>query len=401
MLRSLAHRLPLVSLLITLAACSSSETSVTLGADTGTSPDGSQADTSVAESGGDAGPDGQADATSADAADAGETGSVTPPPPPSDAGTPADAGGTGTTKWFVINAMKLGLTPRDSTAKSVNAWKDYGYDLDGRTTTADDSKNGTNTCTRVTGAPSGMLTDGNLGRDNNFGGHIMQTISQLQAGAEDSFNKSIADGGTTMLLRLDNVGAADNANVPGAIYVTAPMPTGTTPKFDGTDAYTVLTTSLADGTTIANAKVKFTHGYMAGGVWVSGVPSSSEVANLPLPTFGWIETPVTSPIFSVNVADGTNGTIAGAIGVSDFQAALGPWARSFGICPGSSTYQQVIQTFTMSADLSLGHPQLQNVGATCDAISMGIGFTLKPIPAPLAKAAPTPPGADPCGDAGV
>lgn len=318
-------------------------------------------------------------------------GTATPPPPPAGKGTTS-----GTTRWFVVNQFRLGITRKGSSPpiRDANAWKDYGYDLDARVTSADDSRNGYYTCKRVAGSPSGILTDGNGGRDNAFAGHVTQVISQLKADIEDATNAAVASGGTTLLLRLDNVGPDDNPHVPGALYAAVPLATGQSPKFDGSDVYAVLHSTLSDGATLASPTASFPGGYMAGGVWVSGVPSYAVAMTMPL---GFLDAlPVASPLVSVRVSDGTDGTIAGAFRTTALQTSMASWLRQFAICPSSSTYQQVITTMLQSADVVFDAPSLQDPTATCNALSMGIGFTLRPVQEPTQAVDPPAAGKDPC-----
>jgi hypothetical protein len=323
---------------------------------------------------------------------------------------------TGTDKWFAVNGLKLGLTPKTSTTKNTNAWKDYGFDIDSRNTSADDSRNGTNTCTRVTGAPSGMLADGNGGRDNNFGGHIMQTISQLQAGAEDSVNKSITDGSFTLLLHLTNYTTGDNDSVPGELFIANDYgdKTGTgtkkTPTFTTADTeWPVVPESMTTGATTipGNAKLKFAKGFVSNGYWVSGDFGGTDVLNLDISISGaTISLPIAAGVVSFKVADGSDGTIAGLMGVQMLQDSLGPVARKFGICPSSPTYQQVVQTLTQSADLTNNAPagdKFNTPGKPCDAISIALGFTVKETAAPtLIHDKAGAPGPDQCDtDAGT
>jgi hypothetical protein len=51
---------------------------------------------------------------------------------------------------------------------------------------------------------------------------------------------------------------------------------------------------------------------------------------------------------------------------------------------------------TQSCDLVLGKPQLQDPSVTCNAISLGVGFTAKPVQAPTSAVAPPAPGPNPC-----
>lgn len=319
-------------------------------------------------------------------------GDAVPPDAPSTSST------GGAVKWFAINHFLIG-TELPNGVHSSTAWQTLGYDLDGRVTSASDSKLNANTCHRVAGSPSGVLTDGLDGRDNNFGSRVMAVVSQLQSGVEDSFNQQIAAGGTTWLLRLDNVGPADNANVPGALYNTAAFAAGSTPKWDGSDTFRVLTTSLTDGASLSKPYVVFAGGYMSGGVWVSG--AGTYVVPFPLSVSGAVALlPVEGAILSVRVADGTGGVFAGVIGEANLATMFGGVIRSFGICPSSSTYAQVLATIGQASDLVRGAPQWQNPSVDCEAISIGLGFTMKPVQPPTTAVAP--PGAlpDPCGDAG-
>lgn len=323
---------------------------------------------------------------------------------------------TGTEKWFAVNGLKLGLTPKNSTTKNTSAWKEYGFDIDQRNTTATDSQKGTNTCTRVTGAPSGTLADGTDGRDNNFGGKIMQTISRLQAGAEDSVNKSITEGDFTLILHLTNFTTADNDSVPGELFIAnnygdkTGNGTQKTPAFSTADTeWPIVPESLVAGATTipGKAKLQFATGYVSNGYWVSGDFGGKGTLNLDISISGaTISLPIDSGVVSFKVADGTDGTIAGAMGVQKLQDSLGPVARKFGICPSSSTYQQVVQTLTQSADLTDNAPVADNfntVGKTCDAISVALGFTVKETAAPTMIHDPAgAPGPDECDtDAGV
>jgi hypothetical protein len=319
----------------------------------------------------------------------------------------------GSEKWVAVNSLLLGLTTKGSNppASNANAWKDYGFDLDNRNTTADDSKTSNNSCTRVPGSPSGVLTDGNGGRDNNFGSRVMQTIKSLKSDAEDSVNSSIQKGSFSLILHLKNYTDADNASVPGEVFVGNHFgnPTGTgtdaNPTFSASDKWPIVPSSLKDGATLASgAKLQFPTGYMSGGYWVSGDFGTGTI-NLDISLSGAdISLPIDSGIISFKVADGSDGTIAGAMDVGKLQDALTPVAKKFGICPGNSTFDQVVQTLTQGADLKTGAANLNQVGVQCDAISIALGFTVKPTGIPdTVLPPPGPPGPDDCsgGDAGA
>ncbi len=296
---------------------------------------------------------------------------------------PAVSGTGGQTRWFAISKLAIGLTT-PSGASDPSAWKQYGYDLDGRTTTREDSKTSSNTCKRIAGSGTTVLGDGDQGTDNNYGQHVMAVIKSLKSDAEDAVNQEIADGKRTMLLRLDNVGAADNANVPGALYL------GT--AFDGT-TWKIDASSVSGG----QAKLKFAGGYMRGGVWVSGELGT---VSGPLPlmggAFGTGAVQTESIVISFDTATGRNGQIAGAARAAAVVSALRPIVTRFGICPGNATYDQVVDTLAQSADLVSGAPQLQDTTRECDALSMGFGFVAAPTSPATSIVTVPPPGPDEC-----
>jgi hypothetical protein len=305
--------------------------------------------------------------------------------------------GTGTTKWFAFDSFQLGLADRATKTESTSAWKEYGFDLDGRTTTAADSATSKNSCIRDPMSMSGVLADGNGGIDNNFGAQVMPLIKAVRADAEDYTNQGIQSGSWTLLLRLDNVGGDDNASVPGTLYVGHSFASGGVPKFDSTDEWTVAAESLTDGADLAKARVRFPGGYMAGGVWVSGDFGKTTVP-VPLVMFGVFTIfPLEHGTLTVRVADGSMGTIAGGTATKDLLEAFDPVVRSFGICPGTTTYDFMQTTVKRSADLVSKAPALQDTTMPCDAISSGLGFTMRPTGVPT-KVAPVPPApADSCG----
>ncbi len=309
---------------------------------------------------------------------------VRPPPRPSVASS-------GTTKWFAFDAFKLGLTNVATGASKPDAWKDYGYDLDGRTTTPDFSATSKDSCKRRSGSPTKVLADGNLGRDNNFGQHVMAVMKSLVSDIEDRLNADIRSGKTTLLLRLDNVGADDNGKVPGALYLAATL--GSKPTFTTADKWPIDVASIDAS---KEAKAQFPNGYMAGGVWVSG-DFGTTTAPIYVPLAG-VPTMLTleSAVISVRVKDGSSGTIAGAQETGAVKTAITPLLRTLGVCPGNATYDQVVETLTQSADLVSGAPSLQDTSKECNTLSVAFGFTMKETTAPDNRTSGPPAPLDPC-----
>jgi len=303
----------------------------------------------------------------------------------------------GTTRWLAVSRVYLGFTPRGSTTKDPNAWKDYGFDLDGRYTTAEDSATSRRSCKRKQGSLTKFLQDGNGGIDNNFGQHVLSTIQSFKSDSEEFANDGITSGRYTLILKLENATDADNAKVPGAMYLGGDFAAGAAkPSFSATDKWPINPLSLVDGKTIAQPKVRFANGYVRDGYWVSGEAGAESVDLGPMLSGSDVSLPVESALVVVKL-DGSNGTIAGAVDTAKLQAGLAPVARRLGLCEGNTAYQEVVKTLSLAADLVAGAPELQNTAVECDAISLGYGFTMAPTGEPTAlMAAATEPAPDTC-----
>jgi len=297
---------------------------------------------------------------------------------------------SGATRHYAIRKLQLGLTRFENGFADANAWKRYGYDLDGRTTTRDDSRASVNTCMRRAGSPTTVLTDGDGGRDNNFGQHFMSLLKSLKADVEESVNAGIVKGKATLLLRLDNVSGGDNPKVPGAFVLAGPL--GAAPRWDGTDKWPMDTSSV-DGSN--QPLITFPDGYIKNGYWVSGALGSKS-ANIPLPLGETTVLPMSGVVLSFKMADGSDGVIAGASPAESLVEGFTPLLKRWGSCPGDATFEQVILTATASADLVSGAPNLQDTTRECDSVSIGLGFSVAPVAAPTEVV--TPPGSIPaCG----
>lgn len=323
-----------------------------------------------------------------------------PPPPYESRRPPARPTATpsgGTTRWFAVNRVYLGFTARESATKDPNAWRDYGFDLDARNTTAEDSATSRRSCKRKPGSLTKFLQDGNGGIDNNFGQHVLSTIQSIKPDSEEFANDGIVTGRYSLLLKLENATDGDNAKVPGALYLAGDFAAGAArPTFTESDKWPINPLSLADGKTIAQPKVKFANGYVRDGFWVSGEAGAESVDLGPMLSGSDVSLPVESALVVVKL-DGSNGTIAGAVNTAKLQAGLAPVARRLGLCEGNAAYQEVVKTLSLAADLVAGAPQLQNTSIECDAISLGYGFAMKPTGEPTAlMAAATDPAPDTC-----
>src|SRR5262245_23512873 len=103
-----------------------------------------------------------------------------PPAPP--AMKPGDGSGSVT---FAISKLYLGDTDPDGTPDKANGWKHFGYDLDGKVSTA----TSTDLCkTRNGASPANVYPDGDDGIDNSFGKLILPIILGLSSTASQKVN---------------------------------------------------------------------------------------------------------------------------------------------------------------------------------------------------------------------
>jgi hypothetical protein len=170
------------------------------------------------------------------------------------------------------------------------------------------------------------------------------------------------------------------------------------PKFDGTDMWPVLRELLSDPTNIDSPKVSFGQSYMVGHTWVSG---SKGTVTLTLTISDvTISLNIGSALIAVDLSadnrEGTMGTIAGVLETEELITQIGGVAATFdtSFCdPNSPTLQSILNQLRQASDIM--KDGTQNPDATCDGISIGIGFNLKPIQlGPIAP--PAVPGQDPC-----
>lgn len=274
----------------------------------------------------------------------------------------------GTTRWFVVDSYRLGLTDRHGVS-SPDAWKQYGFDLDGRATSRDDVTAGRTACRRPVGSATSALVDGQAGIDNLFGGTFMSIMKSLQSDVEELTNKAVAAGGYTLVLRLDDVStASDDAYAPGALFLVGRKEKA---SFAADEKWPVAGTSLEPIAT-------FPAGYVTHGTWVSG-DLGTELPHVAVPMAGdALVAPLYGGVLTLDLAAG-EGMMAGALRTADFAEMLKPYFKRFGICPGDDSFAGLVNLVTGTADALATLPLSSDPSRNCDAMSLGVAFTVKPM----------------------
>jgi hypothetical protein len=333
--------------------------------------------------------------------DSGTTMTGAQPPPKPSAGPPA----TMDEQTFALNALLLGDTVRGSTATSTTAWKDYGFNIDGKIS---DAKS-TDVCTRAAGAPSSVQTDGNRGIDNSFGANILPIIQSAGSipNPSQTISDSIAKGSFTIQFKIKGLSGAmqTNTGLSAQLFASGVFDEdgGAKPTFTTADNWPVRPELLNDGKTVASgSKVTFPDSYITNGTFVT--PTGTVTLSLVFQGVALdIEIVKAVIVMDIDLAGGNanNGTIAGVIPteklIGGLQSVAGRISKSLCGSAFDGIAQQIRQTSDINSDGS------NSAGKACDAISIGIGFTAKHIgnATNVAGLGTAPP--DPCsmsGDAG-
>jgi hypothetical protein len=320
-----------------------------------------------------------------------------PPSPEGSATTSSDE------RTFALNALYLGESDRSGN-KNKDAWKDYGYNLDGLITVVNDPKAAdlAKVCNRAQGAPATVHNDGNEGIDNAFGKEILKLLDPFAPTPSKSLTDAIVKGDFTIMLKIK--GLTDdpqqtNTGLSGTLLVGGAFSEDgkTTPTFSPSD----------DWPFRADPQVPISGAYINKGVFVNG--SGGATVKLSLSIQGQsLDLTINKALitFKHNPSSGelTDGTIAGVLSTEEFVNGISSVAGRFStdLCSGS-TVEGIKDSIRQASDMLADGSQQPGVG--CTGISVGIGFTAKRVANPTKEApegtVPPDPCAAPPADAGT
>lgn len=312
---------------------------------------------------------------------------------------PAAVAGDGAGVVFAVDQLFLGDTDRNG-SPSPNAWKSYGYNLDFIVSDG----TGANECKPYGGAaPATVHLDGDNGVDNSFGKNILPIIQGLAPTASQDLNDDIAAGGFTIMLDVTDLGtAASYKDLLTRLYGGGDLfeATGAVPHWDGTDQWPVFVELLNNPTDITSAKVRFPASYVTNRTWVSGTPGTLD---LTLAVAGYSLTlSINKAVITMDLAadnsGATNGVIAGVLDTEELISELQKIAGSFStsLCTGT-TFDSLADQLRATSDMM--SDGTQTTTGTCSGISIGLGFTAKPVQLG-AILPPADPSTNPCDAAG-
>jgi hypothetical protein len=295
-------------------------------------------------------------------------------PPGQGAGAPPPAGGGAADGpaplLHAVSRWYLGETDRQGVYEP-NAWRDYGFDLDGWTSTA---KQGFH-CKPVAGAKAADIrVDGNKGTDNSFGRNFVNGIlATLVSAPSDESSASVTAGGSTILLDLGNLGSSSNyASSPAQWFRVkgdGPAPESDWSSYEWSPFADKVESS-------GSSKIKLPGAYLSGDVWVSGEVPEVEV---PLEMQGlFMNITVRKGRMMLNVKDrarGLDGVLAGVVPTEALVTVMLKIAGNFGsnFCDEqSSALQGIVESIRQSSDILVDGTQ--DPDKPCDGISIGVGF---------------------------
>jgi hypothetical protein len=313
------------------------------------------------------------------------------PPPPPDGGAP-----TSNVYTFAVDTVFLGEASRSGTP-SNNAWKDYGYDVDGLVTTSQS----TNVCTLALGSPKSNQADGTNGIDNAWG-HVLLPILQTAGSLptpSSTESQVIDSGGWTLQIQVTGLSDDPQQTAVGLtsqLFVSGAY-TGV-PAFDTSTDWPVLSTSVVDGQTIASGStIRFSSSYITNGTFVSGAGPNPLTLTF---SFNGITLPISihHAVFTfdhVDHADAAFGTISGVLDTNEFIASMQAVAGLISPSLCGVAFNGIADQIRQAQDIIKDGTNAPNVA--CDGISIGLGFTAKLVANPTTVVQAPQPPPDPCG----
>jgi hypothetical protein len=333
---------------------------------------------------------------------------------------PKNTGGDDIAPIYVaVDSMALGSLDRNQ-APGEDAWKDLGFDLDGLCTASDGC---TTTqfevpCKSIGASPP----DGRSCRDNSFGKLESEAVQLQGIGKEfglnnDGFNCALCRGDYNFVIKISEWNGTDNdSNVRVELFPSPGIKTKPSWSCD---------LSAPEGAWKKNPCWKATDEWLAQDVGVVGddpitgkavlsdpsayVRDGYVVGQLPADTAFWFPGESAARAYPLTLQRGVfaghilqkdgkwvieDGTIAGHAKVTDMIDGF----EQLGVCSGHPLFSSI--TFFVNGGADSLATGAVSPDATCDAVSVGIGFNAREATIAKTKVAATPLPGCPNGGAG-
>jgi len=311
--------------------------------------------------------------------------------PPPEEGAPTSATDERT---FAVDSIMLGEADRAG-VKNANAWKSYGYNLDGRITnvTGATSPDLGRVCKRAQGAPATVHQDGDEGTDNTFGKEILKLLDPFTPTPSKTLTDAIRAGDFTIMLKvkgLTDEPEQTNTGLAGTLLVGG--------AFSADGSQTPTFTTADDWPFIQDPQVAINGAYINKGTFVNGKGGAQVKLSLSISGQS-LNLTINKAIISFkhNPAGKAleEGTIAGVINAEEFVNGISGVAGRFStdLCSGS-TVEGIKNSIRQASDMLADGTQ--DPEKNCDGISVGLGFTAKQVGNPTRAVQPEVPQDDPC-----
>lgn len=281
-----------------------------------------------------------------------------------------------TQKNFAVKNVFIGDRPRSGGGPDKEAWKKFGYNIDGKTSTAT-SEDG---CKPPRGGPTTVKEDGDNGIDNSFGANIVPIVTTANAEAASVMNKTIADGKFTLMLYIKGLTEETNQTATGLSGVVLTGADLKKPAAYGKDVdWPVRPETLSNKQDPASSTLRLPDSYIVNGQFVANADVDIKLV------FGGNEVTLALKkgvvTFDHRGTKADNGTLAGVVRTSELVSQLrrirGNISPSLCGSLFDTIAEQIEKTSDIMADGSSG-----TAAQECDGISLGIGFTAEEIGAP-------------------
>jgi hypothetical protein len=298
-----------------------------------------------------------------------------------------------------------------------NAWKQYGFDLDGQSSDASSS----NHCQLVSGAdPAKVKQDGNDGIDNSFGANLAPLIASFSKTWVDDWNSGILAGGPTIVIRLPSLtlpdvdggtspfgpdggppdaGPLSDAGAPAAQpmlgYTSAKLCDA--PDWLGPHLLPIDGASVTGGD-LAQAKFQAPSGTLTGDYYFSGtVPEALVIIPVKQAALHLhLRNARLSMYLSADRRVATLGNIGGVASTDEVVSEVTN-SKGYiysGVCALPLLFDNIVQQIRQASDIL--DDGTQDPTKTCNGISMGIGFdaaiieigSVVDVPAPAGDGCP-------------
>lgn len=292
---------------------------------------------------------------------------------------------------LAMDRLWLGDTDPDLTPNTM-AWKGYGLDVDHRVTT----DTYTDLCRPIAGtSPNKPHGDGVAGIDNSFGKNVLPLLLGFASGLTAKTQERLQNGEFTYLVTLGGTSAAMECT-PSTFLGGRGL--GTTPKLDGSDLWPIASESLMNPEDPLSARNVFLDAVIEKNAYRSGLGAdfTLEIAV----NSAVMRIPIRHARLEMKLEPNQMGALEGQLGGVVETEAMAEAVRQilaqsdpFFCEPSFPTVQAILDQVRQASDIL--DDGSQDPTKDCNAISIGVGFTMKSAQLGATALEP-PPVMDPC-----